>query len=124
MSRGKVTRSKTRSVLEESNMPDTVETNDDIQSLLALMTKTLSAVTQQTANGSNKNHPKLEDCPIKRKTSSLEAWLGEISLWNESNAGEYDGLNAKKYLKFVDSVRKSEESSDLKNLVEVAFVEN
>ena len=51
--------------------------------------------------------------------------MGEISLWDESNSGDYNGLNAKKYLKFVDSVRKSEVSSDLKNMIlEVEFVEN
>ena len=83
------------------------------------MTQTLSKVTEQTANVSSKNQPKLEQCPIKRKSSSLEAWLGEISLWDESNSGDYNGLNAKKYLKFVDSVMKSEDSSDLKNLIEV-----
>ena len=112
-------------------MPDPVpaapgETDpNDIQSLLAIMTRTLTAVTQQqTANVSKKNYQKLEECPIKIKTSSLEAWTGEISLWDESDTGDYEGLNAKKYLKFVDSVRKSEDCSDLKNLVEVEFVEN
>ena len=114
-------------LLETSTMPDEIEHDEpnDIQSLLTIMTKTLTAVTQsQTANGSNKNQHKLEECPIKRKTSSLEAWIGEISLWDESNTGDYDGLNAKKYLKFVDSIRKSEDCTDLQNLVEVEFVEN
>ena len=132
MSRGRGTRSKTNLdgninnyLLEANNMPDPVPNGpEDIHSLLALMTQTLTKVTEQTANVSIKNQPKLEECPIKRKTSSLEAWLGEISLWDESNSGDYNGLNAKKYLKFVDSVRKSEDSSDLKNLIEVEFVEN
>ena len=35
-----------------------------------------------------------------------------------------DSWNAKKYLKFVESVRKSEDCCDLQNLVKVEFVEN
>ena len=37
--------------------------------------------------------------------------------------GTNPGLNAKKYLKFMDSVFKSERCSDLKNVVQVEFVE-
>ena len=33
-------------------------------------------------------------------------------------------MRAKKYLKFVESVRKSENCRDIQNLVEVEFVEN
>ena len=45
-------------LLETSTMPDEIEHDEpnDIQSLLTIMTKTLTAVTQsQTANGSNKH---------------------------------------------------------------------
>ena len=45
-------------------------------------------------------------------------------LWNDSTVTDDEGVRAKKYLKFVESVRKSEECSDLKNLVEEEFVEN
>jgi hypothetical protein len=66
----------------------------------------------------------LEECPQKRSSSSLDAWIKEIILWNDSNTGKDPGLSAKKYLKFLDSVYKSEGCSDLKNLVQVEFVEN
>ena len=28
---------------------------------------------------------KLEACPIKRKNCSLEAWISEVELWDNSN---------------------------------------
>jgi hypothetical protein len=45
-------------------------------------------------------------------------------LWDECNIGANEAARAKKYLKFVDSVRKSEDCKDLQNLIEVDFVEN
>ena len=119
-------------ILEEqsNNMPDQlVEGNGeaealDIKSLLTMMTKTLTAVTESRQSGGNMNHTKLEDCPIKRSSSSLDAWISEVLLWDESNTGTDVGLKAKKYLKFVESIRKSEDSSDLQNMVQVEFVEN
>ena len=97
----------------------------DLRSLLSTMIQTLSIVTEARNGtaGVNQNHTKLEDCPIKRKLSSLDAWVGEVLLWDESNTGSGDGWNGKKYLKFVDSVRKSEDCSDLQNLVQAEFVE-
>ena len=97
--------------------------HEDIQSLMSMMVQTLAKVTEPR-NVSPTVIQKLEDCPIKRKQSSLEAWIAEVLLWDESNVSQADGWNVKKYLKFVDSVRKSEDCQDLKNLVEVEFVEN
>ena len=53
---------------------------------------------------------------------SLDAWINEIKMWNESNKG-VDSL-AQKYLCFIDSVRTSEDCSELKKFVEVNVVEN
>ena len=129
----KDTRSKTnlpgdiREYLVENSgtsMPDPVPppatADDDVKTLITSMAKLLTAVTE----GRTTNTPKLEECPQKRSSSSLEAWIQEVLLWNESNAGNDTGLNAKKYLKFLDSVHKSEGCDDLKNLVQVEFVEN
>lgn len=98
---------------------------EDIHSLLAMMTKTLAAVTQprNEANYQSQNL-KIETCPVKRSSSSLDAWIDEVLLWDESNAADSESVRAKKYLKFVDSVRKSEDCKDVQNLVEVDFVEN
>ena len=69
---------------------------------------------------------KLDNCPVKGKYSSLDAWLLEVELWNDSNVSscESDSLNAKKYLKFMSSVKESEECEDLQKLVQVEFKEN
>ena len=48
-----------------------------------------------------------EECPLKRKLSSLDAWIKEVILWDGSNTEKDPGLIAKKYLKFLDSVYKS-----------------
>ena len=109
-----------------STMPETEEniTNpENIQQLLAMMTRTLAAVTQSQPNQTSQ-HLKIENCPIKRPSSSLDAWVDEVLLWDESNAATDPSMRAKKYLKFVDSVRKSENCQDIQNLVEVKFVEN
>ena len=100
--------------------PPPATVDDDIKTIITLMTKTLAAVTE----GRTTHGPKLEECPQKRSTSSLDAWIQEVLLWDESNTGNDAGLNAKKYLKFLDSVHKSEGCEDLKNLVQVEFVEN
>ena len=112
-----------------SGVVEDTEEGQDIKSLLALMTRTLSVVTERTSaatGGGGGAHPysKVEDCPIKRKTSSLDAWIDEVLLWNESIDGSSEAVRAKKYLKFVDAVRKSEDCKDLQNLIEVDFVEN
>ena len=104
--------------------PPTVVTEaEDVRTLLTIMTRTLTAVTEARTSGAN-IVTKLEECPQKRSSSSLDAWIKEVILWNDSNTGKDPGLSAKKYLKFLDSVYKSEGCSDLKNLVQVEFVEN
>ena len=103
--------------------PPPVTETQDIQTLLTLMTKTFTAFTESRST-TGQHHPKLEECPLKRTSSSLDAWIKEVLLWDESNTGTDPGLSAKKYLKFLDSVYKSEGSTDLKNLVQVEFVEN
>ena len=105
---------------------------EDIQALLAMMAKTLEAVTNQTKSSSyqtshqssQQQNVKLENCPVKRANFSLEAWIEEVKLWDNCNVADDESLRAKKYLKFVDSVRKSENCTDIQNLVEVEFVEN
>ena len=87
------------------------------------MAKTLAAVSQPRPETANQNY-KIENCPIKRSSSSLDAWVDEVLLWDESNAALSDSIRAKKYLKLVDSVRKSENCKDIQNLVKVEFVEN
>ena len=103
-----------------------IEEAQDIKSLLSLMTKTLTVVSasaSRTTSGDQQSF-RLEDCPIKRASSSLDAWIDEVLLWDDCNSGASEALRAKKYLKFVDSVRKSEECKDLQNLIEIEFVEN
>ena len=92
----------------------------DMQTLLTMMTQTMGSMSESRTGFGNK----LEDCPVKRTLSSLDAWMKEVLLWNESNTSSVTGWNAKKYLKFLDSVFKSEGSNDLKSLVQVEFVEN
>ena len=69
---------------------------------------------------------KLDDCPVKGKYSSLEAWTQEVEIWDESNknSADVDNLNSKKYLKFMNSINISNECDDLKKLVQVEFKEN
>ena len=96
---------------------------EDMQSLLTLMARTLTAMTQDRPTHSASNL-KLDDCPIKRKECNLEAWMDEVLLWNESYSSNDPGFNSKKYLKLVESIRKSEECVDVQNFVQVEFVEN
>ena len=112
----------------DSIMPDTTEEPpatgaEDINTLLTMMARTLTLVTESRTSDA-KFVPKLEECPLKRMSSSLDAWIKEVILWDESNASKGPGISAKKYLKFLDSVYKSDGCSDLKNLVQVEFVEN
>ena len=119
----------TRSSVKPSDSSRVMSNPEDIQSLLAMMAKTLEAVTKNTKSSSSAEQQatqnvKLENCPVKRASSSLDAWINEVTLWNESNIADDETLRAKKYLRFIDSVRKSEGCADIKNLVEVEFVEN
>ena len=56
----------------------------------------------------------------------MDAWIQEVELWDEtnSNSDNIDTLNAKKYLKFMESIKSSEECDELKKLVQVEFKEN
>ena len=64
-----------------------VNNPESLQNLLAMMTKTLAAVTQhQQPPAQTSQHSKIESCPIKRPSSSLDAWIDEVLLWDESNA--------------------------------------
>ena len=69
---------------------------------------------------------KLDECPTKGKYSSLDAWVQEVQLWDQSNSNgsDIESLNTKKYLKFMTSVNNSENCDDLKKLVQVEFKEN
>ena len=132
------TRSKARrdNNLEKNTiMPEEVPGNEtaggqnevqDMKTLLAMLTKSMSMISQSGMNsqGGAASIPKVDECPIKRTSTSLEAWIDEVSLWNESIKNLDESIRARKYLKLVDSVRKSENCSDLQNLVEVEFVEN
>ena len=84
------------------------------------MTQTMGTMSEARTNVV----PKLEDCPLKKVSSSLDSWMKEVLLWNGSNISSVSGWIAKNYLKFLDSVFKSEGSNDLKSLVQVEFVEN
>ena len=104
----------------------------DIKTLLAMLTRSMSILSESRTTNSegaggtaaSSHHLKVDECPIKRTSTSLEAWIDEVSLWNESIKGLDESIRAKKYLKLVASVRKSENCLDLQNLVEVEFVEN
>jgi hypothetical protein len=83
----------------------------DMQQLLTMMTRTIKTNCSKQTGGLS----------LKRTSSSLDSWMKKVLLWNESNVF---GWNPKKYLKFLDSVFKSEGCNDLKSLVQLEFVEN
>ena len=92
-----------------SNMPEDtpppVTEAQDVKTLLTLMTKTFTALELRSSTG--QHNTKLEECPLKRTSSSLDGLVKKDLLWDESNTGNDPGLSAKKYLKFLDSVYKS-----------------
>ena len=101
-------------------------TNANIEALLATMTKTLETLCVTKSGQSSGGYTRIEDCPIKRKSSSLDSWLQEVTLWDDcySDSGNAQLIGTKKYLKFLESVYKSENCEDLIALVRVEFVEN
>ena len=101
------TASSSTSTMPGTPPPPTTEPLD-MQTLLTMMTQTMGSMSESRTGFGNK----LEDCPVKRTLSSLDAWMKEVLLWNESNTSSVTGWNAKKYLKFLDSVLKSEGSND------------
>ena len=60
---------------------------------------------------------KLDNCPVKGKYSSLDAWIQEVELWDETNSSSsnIENLSAKKYLKFMESVKNSEDCDEFKS---------
>ena len=64
---------------------------------------------------------KLDNCPVKGKYSSLDAWLSEVELWDDTNISscDLDTNNAKKYLKFMSSIKESDDFDELQKLVRV-----
>ena len=119
MSRGQGTRSRLHlsgSIRDYSlgeisdRMPDPTPApaeSESIQALLTMMAKTLTTVTEQRSNNGGGN-PKLENCPTKRKSTSLDAWTQEVLLWDECNKTGIS-IGAKKFLKFVECVRSSKD---------------
>ena len=110
---------------------DTVEEDDDLESealneMLQKITGDKNKLTELLVRNLMKNQEKprnngatkLDDCPVKGKFSSLEAWLDEVELWDEASknqSGEDEGsFSAKKYLKFMNSVKEAEDSEELK----------
>ena len=78
-----------------TRMPDPPPSDDatgaegkDIHSLLSMMVKTLNKVTESRKEGGNQ---RLKAFPVKRKKSSLDAWIGEVLLRDESNVSKLDG---------------------------------
>ena len=67
---------------------------NDMKSMLVFMTKTFTAITEGRSSAGS-SFPKLEECPQKGASSSLDAWMKEVILWDESNTGNDPGLNAK-----------------------------
>jgi len=105
------------------------------QQTMAILGKLTEAITSMTiANTNNMQQPgpavqpsrsyqKLEDCPVKKKTVSLESWLREVELWNECNKVEEDSYG-KKFQKFITSIRNSEEGEEINAVANSEFVEN
>ena len=108
------------------NMTGRESQDATIQALLATMTKTLENLCDNKSVSSSGSYTRIEDCPIKRKSSSLDSWLQEVLLWDEcySDSGKAQLIGTKKYLKFLESVYKSENCDELISLVRVEFVEN
>ena len=84
---------------------------------------------EQALNSSNRtvaSFGKLDNCPVKGKYSSLDAWIQEVELWDDTNSSScnIENLSAKKYLKFMESVKNSEDCEELKKLIQVEFKEN
>ena len=88
--------------LNNTRMPplsrDTVEEDDDLESealneMLQKITGDKNKLTELLVKNLMKNQDKprnngatrLDDCPVKGKFSSLEAWLDEVELWDETS---------------------------------------
>ena len=92
--------------------------------MLSEETITALTVALTTIANNGEANIKLEACPIKRKKCSLEAWLWEVELWDNSNTiGDPVKLSTKKYLALMESIRNAK-VKDLENTAEVEFTEN
>ena len=109
-----------------TNLKIAAESQSQMQKMIQNQSKIIQENQQsRTTTGSSFSY-RVDDCPTKRKYSSLEAWLEEVELWDEThtNTDNPANINAKKYLKFMASVRDAEDSDELKQFVQVEFVEN
>ena len=97
--------------------------NQTVQKDSQAMQKKNQELMAQLVGHSQRNiEKKISICPKKRKDSSLDAWISEIKVWDSSNK-ETDQL-AQKYLNFIESIRSSDEASELQKFVEANVVEN
>ena len=130
---------KTYNLDKAGNIANEEEVADDIQEMTRMMTEmaknpnqmnvmmmqnmmTMTKVMTQNQKMMEKfvsntqrtnSDTKIQNCPIRKKSSSLEAWIREVELWNDTLEG--DDLAKLKYLNFMENVRKSD-CDDLKNL--------
>ena len=86
------TASSSTSTMPGTPPPPTTEPLD-MQTLLTMMTQTMGSMSESRTNVVTK----FEDCPSKKVLSSLDSWMKEVLLWNESNTSSVTGWNAKKY---------------------------
>ena len=110
-------------------MPETTTEYQQLMSILGKVAENLNtmAIAQNDNNGGNASARaqfyKLEDCPIKRKKVSLESWLREVELWDQCNKVDENSYG-KKYQKFVESIRNSEDAEEIVSVANAEFVEN
>ena len=101
----------------------------EYQQLMAVLGRICQTVEAMSNNSvarepiPRNQYQKLEDCPIKRKTVSLESWLREVELWNDCNQTDATSLG-KKYQKFIESIRNSEDAEEIIAVATAEFVEN
>ena len=84
---------------------------DALNQILAGLTGDPAKLTKMLLKNLLENQKKprqfnrLDECPTKGSYTSLDAWLEEVELWDETNKncdGDIANLSAKKYLKFID----------------------
>ena len=120
---------ETQEDTDNSTMSETTTEYQQLMSILGKVAENLNtmAIAQNDNNGGNvgarAQFQKLEDCPIKRKKVSLESWLREVELWDQCN--KVDGNSyGKKYQKFIESIRNSEDAEEIISVANAEFIEN
>ena len=94
----------------------------NMMTMTKVMTQNQKMMEKFVSNTQRTNSDrKIQNCPIRKKSSSLEAWIREVELWNDTLEG--NDVAKLKYLNFMENVRKSE-CDDLKKFVETYIVEN